>query len=78
MLEPSFLDKLDNLLYIAAADALNKVKFEEDKAILVVRREKGRRYCINEIDKVLDDREKQTASTRVTELESERSCLTSC
>lgn len=51
---------LEDLFDIAHADALNTMKNEEDKAFLVMQRQKGRPGCMAGIDMVLYAREKRS------------------
>ncbi|XP_067621941.1 uncharacterized protein [Eurosta solidaginis] len=51
--EEEFQQDLDNLFDIAHADALNRIKIEEDKVFLRKQREPGRPGCLMGVDKKL-------------------------
>lgn len=52
-----FIETLDDLFDIASVDALDEMKIEEDKAFLLMQREKGRRGCMAGVDMSLNRRE---------------------
>ena len=57
--EARFLKYLDNLFDMAAQDALQVVKIEEDKQFHLAQREEGRRGSMGGVDKTLADKEKR-------------------
>lgn len=59
--EDSFVDGLDDLFDFAHADALNKMRNQEDRAFLLLQRQKGRPGSMIGVDVVLTHREQRTA-----------------
>lgn len=60
----TFVDSLDDLFDIAAADALVMIRIEEDKKFLLMQREKGRPGCMAGVDVVLSKREQRAQERR--------------
>lgn len=60
----TFVDSLDDLFDIAAADALVTIRIEEDKKFLLMQREKGRPGCMAGVDVVLSKREQRAQERR--------------
>lgn len=59
-----FGDRLDDLFDIAAGDALETIRIEEDKAFLLSQREKGRPGCMIGVDMTLYGRERRAQERR--------------
>lgn len=59
--EGAFEDSLDDLFDISSADALEKMRIEEDKKFLIMQRKKGRPGCMAGVDMVLSARERRSA-----------------
>ncbi|GBN44935.1 hypothetical protein AVEN_7158-1 [Araneus ventricosus] len=70
--ERNFISDLNNLFDIAQANALEIIKIEEDRKILLSQREPGQRGCLMGIDMKLAKREER-ALLRVIEQENRRS-----
>lgn len=58
--QEEFVGNLDNLFDIATVDALETMKFEEDKKFLLLQREKGRPGCMAGVDMNLYGKEKRS------------------
>lgn len=54
-----FVDGLDDLFDIAADNALETIRIDEDKKFLIMQREKGRPGCMMGVDLILHGREKR-------------------
>lgn len=57
--EHEFVAVLDDLFDIAAVDALEQMRIEEDRQFLILQRQKGRPGCMAGVDMVLYSREKR-------------------
>lgn len=60
----TFVSSLDDLFDIAAANALETIKIEEDKMFLTMQREKGRPGCMAGVDMTLFGKEKRSHERR--------------
>lgn len=67
-----FLDELDDLFDIAAANALEVIKIPEDREFLVKQRQKGRPGCMAGADMSLYAREKRSKERKEKEEERKR------
>jgi len=67
--EKNFEIDLDNLFDIAHADALERMKIEEDKLFLMKQREPGRPGCLGGVDKKLANKEERSRQRRLEEEE---------
>lgn len=65
--EEEFLHNLDNLFDIAHADALERMKIEQDKLFLQKQREKGRPGCLAGVDKKLYEKEERVRQRKLKE-----------
>lgn len=65
--EKCFENALDNLFDIAHADALGKMRIEEDKTFLIKQRQPGRPGCLAGVDKKLADKEERSRQRRFEE-----------
>lgn len=59
-----FIDSLDDLFDIAADDALEIMRIEEDKQFLIMQRQKGRHGCMAGVDMKLFGREKRATKRK--------------
>lgn len=67
-----FVESLDDLFDIAAEDALETIRVEEDKAFLLMQREKGRPGSMVGVDMTLNGREKRSQIRREKDEERKR------
>lgn len=65
--EENFQIDLDNLFDIAHADALTRIKIEEDKIFLEKQREPGRPGCLAGVDKKLAEKEERARQRKLEE-----------
>lgn len=65
--EEDFQMNLDNLFDIAHADALERIKIEEDRVFLQKQREPGRTGCLVGVDKKLAEREERARQRKSVE-----------
>lgn len=65
--EEDFKNNLDNLFDIAHADALERMKIEEDKIFLQKQREPGRPGCLAGVDKKLAEKEERARQRKLNE-----------
>lgn len=65
--EEEFKSSLDNLFDIAHADALERIKIEEDKIFLQKQREPGRPGCLAGVDKKLTEKEERARQKKLKE-----------
>lgn len=68
----SFISSLDNLFDISHADALEKMKINEDRQFLLLQRQKGRPGCMTGVDKKLFMKEKRSTERKNQELARKR------
>ena len=68
---------LDNLFDIAHADALERMKIEEDKMFLHRQREPGRLGCLAEVDKKKSEKEKRSRQRKVEDKKRKKAVSTS-
>lgn len=68
----AFVESLDDLFDIAAEDALETIRIEEDKEFLTMQREKGRPGSMIGVDMTLHGREKRSQTRREKEKERKR------
>lgn len=59
-----FVERLDDLFDIAAANALQEIRIEEDKQFLIMQRQKGRPGCMAGVDMNLFLREKRSSERK--------------
>ena len=77
--ETVFVEELDNLFDIAHMDAMTLITIQEDRDFLVAQREKGRRGCMGQVDKVLAGKESRTMKRRMADIErKQRSEMQKC
>ena len=65
--ENNFKIDFDNLFDIAHADALERIKIEEDKSFLMKQIEPGRPGCLGGVDKKLAEKEERPRQRRLKE-----------
>lgn len=75
--ERAFTEKLNDLFDIAHANALNMIKWEEDKQFLIAQRQKGRQGSMAGVDMKSLQKAKRKAE-RLTAEEARRNRVTNC
>lgn len=76
--QDAFIDELDNLFDIAHAEALQKIKIEEDRHFLLAQREKGRRGTMGCQDIVLAKKEARAEVKQLAEKKRKLLSLMEC
>lgn len=71
----AFSDELDDLFDVAAANALEQIRSDEDKQFLILQRQKGRPGCMAGVDMSLYRREKRREERLEKEESRKRKCV---